>query len=342
MQHRSMNRWVIAVPAAIALAAWFWMPGQRLAEKPTPADAPRSSPLAVSQPKAPANTQTVATPAPEASGAMSSPNWKKHAVIAFPDGSEVRVTLSHLQLPSAYPWPNRVVDQYETLHRLGERGDTDAARALHQYLSTCRNAHGDEASLERAVARLHREGVVERPGVPDVVIADGNFTGAELSMLRGQYEFCRGLTAEQKAELPVWTERAARAGDPFAITAWARSLGDTAEGLAAWEAAWRNGVRSAPAALATLYERGVPGVSGGQANYVRAYAFGLIAWKLHEAWYGEQRSPAQRNDLHAMEGSLRHMGGFLTPQEQAQAVQLARQLLEENPKCCSGVWPGMR
>ena len=137
---------------------------------------------------------------------------------------------------------------------------------------------------------------------------------SEYSALRGPYEFCRGITPEQKAELPTWTERAAEAGDAFGLTSWARSLGETEAGLAAWEKAWRHGIRGALAELATLYERGV---ADGQPDYVRAYAFRLISLKLHEAWYGERPSTMQRNDVDSMERSLRHTSGFLTPQEQA-------------------------
>jgi hypothetical protein len=83
-------------------------------------------------------------------------------------------------------------------------------------------------------------------------------------------------------------------------------------------------------------------VQDGEPDLVRAYAFRLINFKLHEAWYGEKTLGWPREDLAAKAEELSRTGGFLTPQEEAQAVQLARRLLEQNRNCCSGVWPGMR
>jgi hypothetical protein len=264
-------------------------------------------------------------------------------VIAFPDGSKVDLTLRYVRSsPRPLPWPNRLIDQYEQLRSFAVAGDASAAMALHTYLSLCRNAYEDAVSLERAVERLHREGVLQQPDGTEEVIEGGDLTDVEYSRLRGAYDFCRGITSTQKAELPTWTERAAKAGDPFALTAWARSLGETAGGLSAWEKAWQQGIRSAPASLANLYEHGVPGVKDGEPDFVRAYAFRLINLKLHEAWYGETPSGWPRNDIAAKAEELRRTDGFLTPQEQAQAVQLAKSLLEQNRNCCSGLWPGMR
>jgi hypothetical protein len=347
-----MRRGVIAAPAVVAVAAWLFLPRNRLGfeEERTPAQTPASAmPLAVRPSEGTAEaTAQAGTSAVDVSAALRAKiprAWDREAVIVFPDGSEVRLTLRRIRtFESPLPWPDRLIDQYEALRQLADAGEPSAAIALHNYLSMCQDVHEDEASLERAVDRLHREGVLERAGGtvgPGESFAGGDLTQVEYSHLRGPYEVCRGITPEHKAQLLVWSERAAEAGDPGGLMAWARSLGETKAGLAAWEKAWSLGVRGAIAPLATLYERGVPGVADGQPDYARAYAFRLISLKLHEAWYGERPSRAQRDDLASIEEHLRRTGGFLTPPQQAQAVQLAKELLEQNRNCCSGVWPGV-
>ncbi|MGH8237022.1 MAG: hypothetical protein ACREXP_08370 [Steroidobacteraceae bacterium] len=229
------------------------------------------------------------------------------------------------------------MDRYAELARMAQQGDGAAARSLHKWLKICQRAHGDEASLQSAIARLHTDRVVASadPTRPPMVLPIGaDAKEFERLELRRPYEFCSGITAQQKDEAARWLDVAVQAGDFQAVQEYAVQLGATPEALKIWETLWQEqGFRGSLSPLAIKYSQGV---AGGQPDYVRAYAYKLIEVKLLEAVYQDSASPNHRSMLGAMQESLRYTGGFLDPQQTVAAEALAKQLLAENPNCCSG------
>jgi hypothetical protein len=258
--------------------------------------------------------------------------------ITFEDGTTIPVELRPIRLaPAPFPVPARLADRYAELVRMAQQGDGAAARSLHKWLGVCQRAYGDETSLHNAIARLHADRVVISPDAtrPPIVLPVGaDVKEFEKLELRRPYEFCSGITAQQKAEAPRWLDVAVQAGDFQAVQEYAVQLGDTAEALKIWDTLWQEqGFRGSLSPLAIRYSNGV---AGGPPDYVRAYAYKLIELKLLEAAYQDSASPNSRNMLGAMQESLRYTGGFLDPQQTAAATALAKQLLAENPNCCSG------
>ena len=143
-----------------------------------------------------------------------------------------------------------------------------------------------------------------------------------------------GISAAQKDEALHWLELAAKAGDLLIVAEYAAELGDTPEALNIWETLWQNqGYSGSLSPLAIKYRKGVV---TGEPDYVRAYAYQFIELKLLQAAYESSASPHRASLLGAVEDSLRYTGGFLNPQQTAAAEALAKQLLAENPNCCSG------
>lgn len=263
---------------------------------------------------------------------------EKAVDIAFPDGTTIHVTLKPVVVPwSGVQMPERLADAYADLKQRAEGGDAPAARTLYQWLSRCDRAFEDEASFNAAVERLHTERVLMSPNAsgPRRLPAGADVAEWERLELRQPYEFCKGITAGQKAEAGSWLQLAARAGDYIALQRWAQSLGDTPEGLAALEDLWNRGFSSVLSALAIRNSRGILSAAP---DHVRAYAYSFINFKLLEAAYEGSSSPTRRMMLMAVEDSLRYRGGLLTPQETQRAIELAAQLLAENPNCCTGSW----
>ena len=76
--------------------------------------------------------------------------------------------------------------------------------------------------------------------------------------LREPYEFCIGISAEQKDEALHWLELAAKAGDLLIVAEYAAEFGDTPEALNIWETLWQSqGYSGSLSPLAIKYRKGV-------------------------------------------------------------------------------------
>jgi hypothetical protein len=147
---------------------------------------------------------------------------------------------------------------------------------------------------------------------------------------------CAGISAEQTTESHDWLLRAARGGDYLAGQEWATTLGDTQEGFDAWEARWRQGDPVALQALSRLYDAGVPASTGGTPDATRAHAYRIVDFHVREAVYGQFKGLGS-TQLRRSE-SVRAAGGRLNPQQHAEALALAKEILAGNPNCCRGIW----
>jgi hypothetical protein len=271
----------------------------------------------------------------------------RNVSISFPDGTTLAVRLRQF-VPAAPPvYSNeRLTDVYEDLRRAAEQGHSAAARTLYEMLTTCQYAYADEPSLNAALRRLRTEGVLVFPeSVRDVERVQPVPEGLDRAQLENTltrpYEFCLGISEEQRGEALRWAEMAADRVDVLAMRKWAQELkkqGRAQESFELLDSLWRAGDASAAMALAIFYQDDVPAFFGGNQNYVRAYAFHLIRNKLYEAASQGSVSPNRANRLAAQEAALQSIGARLTPQGQQAAEALAVQLLVENTNCCLGTW----
>jgi hypothetical protein len=208
---------------------------------------------------------------------------------------------------------------------------------LHQLLERCKQSYGDEESLHRAVDALRRDGVLALPNDPNpprTITDRAAIPRVERAALVGPYEFCKGTTEDQKNESDDWLNAAIEQKDYWSLQEMAVKLGTSADGVAAWESLWKQGYFSALPALSLLYQQGV---DGGAPDYVRAFAYNYVQFKLVEAAYESGRSNVTLPHVVAVEDTVRRSTGNLTPQQTEDAIRLAEQLLRETFTCCAGI-----
>jgi len=254
--------------------------------------------------------------------------------ITFPDGEFVEVSFKPVKRP-AIARPKALADAYEEFRRLAESGDASASWGLHRWLSQCNHAFADEASLERAVERLNREHVVTSPARADIKVESvANVQMTEVAM-RQAFEWCRGITPQQRAEAPYWLELSVASGELFALQAEADEMRRSSPEhyLELMNKLWRDhGDVSALSSLAVLHRRGI---SGAGPDYRMVYAYQLAHFKLMESAYAGSVYPSHRNMLQAMEDSLATTASYLTPEQTAEAAALGIRLLADNKNCCT-------
>jgi hypothetical protein len=229
------------------------------------------------------------------------------------------------------------------LSQRAERGDSGAAYNLHRWLSECRYAFADDEALEGAIARLRKEHVLQFPDyAPPPTSRPSSNVAVDEAGLRQVYEFCKGVTAEQRAQAPAWLNMAVARGDLVALRAQAMELRRSAPDryYEAVKSLWEDhGFTGALSPLAVIHKHGR--TPEGQPDYVRAYAYQFAELKLVESVYGNSQFPSHRNLLRGIEGALSNTSSYLTPQETQEAIALAERYLKDNPHCCVGILFGM-
>lgn len=187
--------------------------------------------------------------------------------IAFPDGSRSLVSARKLSPPRDLP-AGRLLDEYETLRNAAESGDGSAAEALYRGLNNCRMAYADEDALDAAIGVLRKERVVKlADGSPATAIeSDEDVDVVAESALRDPFDFCKGITTEQKGEAEKWLNVAANQGNLRAMRIRAALLGNTEEAVRAWETAWGTGDRLALEFLGKIHSRGISDARAGRAR----------------------------------------------------------------------------
>jgi hypothetical protein len=265
--------------------------------------------------------------------------------VTFPSGRIVPVEMKEVPesppLPDTF-YPRPLIEQYAQLRNLAEAGDPVAARTLFRELKRCRRAYSSKESLREATEKLRRDRLIVLPassGRPPLRVPDGeDLSLAEDNWLKKPFEQCAGITEEQKAEAIRWIEISAAANDYQGLQEYALELGYTPAGVEAWERIWDMGYKAALAPLARLYTLGVPPITGGQADYVHAYAYRFIGYKLMEAAYQGSTTANHLRHLSGLRDGLNHTAGFMSPAQIEEATTLAENLLAANPNCCASAW----
>ena len=240
--------------------------------------------------------------------------------------------------------PQRLADIYPRLREMAEAGDASAAYGLHRWLSECEHAFADSGSLDKAIDKLRNEGVMTFPSSSALTESDrrptrrgANAAAAETAMTQ-VYAFCDGITPAQKEEAPAWLIKAASSNELFALRAqadqWLKAK-DRNKFTAAYEDLWlKHGYTGALSPLAVMYKRGV---NGSGPDYLRSYAYQLTEVRLVKSVYGDSAFPSHRNMIVGMENALSNTASYLSPQQTADAVRLADQMLRNNRHCCVGL-----
>lgn len=214
--------------------------------------------------------------------------------IRFMDGEviEVRIRPNPRLLD-----PRDVFGEYASFRHSAERGSGDAAYALYQALTICRDADRD---------------------------ADG--VGAHSAAV------CTGTPEEIDAEANKWLRAAVDAGNLYATKEHAGALGNSSSALEMYQKAWHLGHISSLGRIADLYYSGVSGDQELPSDRVKAVAYLWLQSNLQNAAAGQGR----RDYVAILESRLHHRSGELIPHELYSADQLAKQILEDNPECCFG------
>lgn len=279
--------------------------------------------------------------APRRSGG-SGRNWE--TTIEFPDGTSVDIQMKYWR-PGASPFGSweRLIDVYDALVVEAEGGDAAAARILYEQLQFCEEAFADEQSYKAAIGILHKTGYQTYPnGDKSHAPAADEMELVEFEeSISERYEMCRGITDDHKTNKIQWAEMAAHGGDYEAMQIMAHEVGYTREGLEWYAKAWDKGHVSAADALSIWYRKGAADPQNGQPDYLRSYAYLYVVYKVYENALQQSPSPRTRNRTVSMENTVRGLGAYLTPEQQAEAEAIAAGLLQENGNCCLGGWGGI-
>jgi hypothetical protein len=258
---------------------------------------------------------------------------EKTVVLVFPDASEVLVSIrQHITTYPPVELTDRLVDMYDDLVRTATDGDASAARILYDHLNYCRGAFQDSASWDDAIRMLRDEGVLihaNRDGAVEELPRGLDTSSIERGMRR-QFERCEGVSEDQMDEAEEWARRSAEGNDYFGMQAWNRVLGKSEESLKVLEKAWELGHGSALQSISIYHRTGISESAVDQPDYIKVYAYQLAYNKLKEAAYASQNASM----MVKMENVLKGLGGYLTPTEQQQAEEMAREIVASNPNCC--------
>lgn len=263
------------------------------------------------------------------------------ATIEFPDGTEVDIRMITWQPdpPPVAGWQN-LLDVYDLLVEEAEAGNAAAAWALYRGLQYCEESFTDRASYQLALNLLRSERVRIYPSGEQSkqLIEPGEAMQFHEQDLLERFQQCEGVTRDHQQNRIQWAEMAAHNGSFQAMREMAHHHGYTPEGLRWHELGWQQGHVSAADAISVFLQRGASDPENGQADYFRAYAYLYLNYKVYAEAMSLSQSPATMNRIVSMENTVRNLGGYLTPQEQAAAESLAARLLAENENCCLGGW----
>lgn len=239
----------------------------------------------------------------------------QRVLIDLGDGLEpIEVDVRRPRVPMQPEPVGRLVDQYDELATAARGGDGATARMLYAELKIC------EMHVQRQ-ARASRRAT-------EIFAADEEPSGSEVR--------CEGVSDIHLSDSLYWAELAAESGDYVGRQYYGAALGQTPEGLAAFESFWNDGNASALPAIAAYYGKGV---EGGGPDWVKAYAASLIYFKLSEASQGmaQARGGQVRRFTHqGISDHLHYLSGMLSPGQQQEAQALAHRLLANNTNCCIG------
>lgn len=229
-----------------------------------------------------------------------------------------------------------LLEVYAALRAAAEDGDGDAAFQLHRELGDCKRAYSNEADLAAAIELLQQTHQIKYADMstPKPLVSDPSTDYEKLArdVLRKPYEYCKGITDEQKGEANRFLIKAANAGHSLALTEYARSLGDSPAAIPVWNRAWLQGDIWALGGLSKHLREPSP-VGGKAPEPVLAHAYLLLHVRLIELVHGRETGPQPRMIV-VLNDVLKRSSLALNPNDHETAVAMAKTLLSSNTNCC--------
>ncbi len=225
------------------------------------------------------------------------------------------------------PMPT-TLDEYNALRARAEAGDSMAAFVLHRALEVCEMAYSSKKQLEEAIEVLHQQHILKTADMPVGAHLTDTSLLKELEQehYRAPFERCQYIPLSHKEETEGWLQTSAELGYSEAQMKRGREIFGTAESLSMLEQAWQAGDIFAADWLAKGYAEGT--LDGAiRPDPISAYAYFYTFSRL----VGNAGGPKFQSWINARAASFTNS---LSAVEQAQAIDIAKELVASSDGCC--------
>lgn len=270
-------------------------------------------------------------------------------VIAFPNGNSYEILLRPAPQESL-DIEISAADYFQQLKVQAIGGDGAAAHRIHRLMSSCESAYRDPQELEAAINRMYETRVW--PLGPGMKVENPQLIGEDRSLpvleksLRNHAKSCESFTDRDIASAQDWLKFAADLNDVGALMDYAdvvnidesgtdSRIRYTPSGVDALEQAWKQGRVHALHELSAIYRAGSESI---QPDRVKASAYLYLNTHLRIIQI-ERRDPMPEGfpaqGLIAGKRELLDQQMLrLRPSEVDAALEMAEDLLRNNPDCC--------
>ncbi|MEM7357998.1 MAG: hypothetical protein AAF431_02745 [Pseudomonadota bacterium] len=227
---------------------------------------------------------------------------------------------------------------YDELSTSAKNGNREAALELAHELNRCRKGYSDKLSLRSAIEKLQDHGLYDSPdGLTKDFPIPQSERGFYVSHISREFKFCEGFSQLQLLESNEWAERSAAQGNISAMDFLVRiaiDSGDVAMEYKWHKAQWdRFGfIESADSITAMLMSGATP---NGKPDYKKAYAYFLVYSKLKLASLGDKNEHYYNSLSAQFADTNTALSSKLSANEHLESEQLAADLIESNPNCCT-------
>lgn len=274
----------------------------------------------------------------------SSKEIAKRYELRFPDGSVSTVTLRPYEADVELLEIASLSDRFEELDRLARGGDASAAFSLAHSLQSCsQDAYETESEFRDAIAMLESELRVPNPQGKGFVEWGSDFGDTDvegiIQELSDVHTMCRGVTRAQRSLAGEYLKLAADNGSFVALSQLAHQLPQTSdEKLRYLHDAWDEGDFNAALWIGAAYFNGT---MGADTDRVRGFAYQFVSLQITRLVFTDRQgtvSPVVQSILNGQNEKMNKRALELSHAEHAEALELAREILDSASGCCIGLW----
>lgn len=255
--------------------------------------------------------------------------------VQFGDGEVV--TLRMTSEPSEWLIGNQpLATHYEDLAKLAKGGNAVVAENLSDAIKRCETAYDTRANLDSALTLLRDRRLLQVRGEPAAAIrGDVDIEKVAQTVLIEPFEFCSGLTNEQRTSAHEWQALAVSLGNADAAAAALETESDATKRQALFDILWAHGDPEALRAKSQFYEERSKGNDARRDDSVRAYAY-MFAMNEFAKYSASVLAPGRlRTTYHnSIASALERLDAALTPEQRRAGVKAAAELMRSNPACC--------
>lgn len=252
----------------------------------------------------------------------------------FSDGDAATINW-YVAVPDFLPPVGPAEANHDRLKTEAEAGSGIAAYVLSEMMRTCSRTYVTRADLDVAIDKLQQTHTFINPANnKEMRIADPENLDSYVKYFHEDFEYCEGVTAEQRAAHLSWLEMSANNGFPLGMIEYGKHVSDPVISAGLFESAWKLGNGEALVLLSEsyseLYEQGVdPGAN------VLSYA----AMKAYDVLLASSRGPNEQvnSRVDEIRSKLNKMRGTLLPHQLDEAEQIAKSMITSNRNCCSAM-----